>query len=361
MWDCVDVPLGEVISLYVEIDEAAACSALDRRADFSWEYRSEPDGEWRELRVMDGTRGLRHTGILRLVAPAGWAEGAPEAEETEGRWLRARTDKPGLSGIVRRIRTDAVEAVHELAGASDPLPASPLPTEAVTGFARAVVGVKKATNPAPSWGGRAAEGDAELFTRGAATVRHRGRAVAAWDVERLVLEGFPEVGMIRCLPHHSPNSECAPGWMGVVVVRRSADRLPHPSVRLAGEIEEWLAARATPHARIAVLCPELVEVSVAATIQLRPGVPAGDASERIEAALRTLLHPLLTKREGADWGVSLYRSSIVASVEALDDVDFVSSLSFNGLPAGTERIDTDPCRGLIASAELHRLSVEAAL
>ena len=356
-----DAPLGEVISLYVEIDEAAACSALDRRADFSWEYRSEPDGEWRELRVMDGTRGLRHTGILRLVAPATWAEGAPETDERTGRWLRARTDRPELSGIVRRIRTDAVEAVYELAGPEDPLPASPLPAGGVAGFARAVAGVKGATNPAPAWGGRAAEGDAELFSRGADTVRHRGRAITAWDVERLVLEGFPEVGKVRCLPHHSPSSECAPGWMGVVVVRRSADRLPPPSVRLAGEIEDWLAARATPHARIAVLCPDLVEVSVAASIQLRAGVPAGDASERIEAELRRLLHPLLTTREGADWGVSLYRSSIVACLEALDEVDFVGSVSFEGLPAGTERIDTDPCRGLIASAELHRLGVEAAL
>jgi Baseplate J-like protein len=356
-----DVPLGEVLSLYVEIDEAAACSALDRRADFAWEYRSEPDGEWRALRVLDGTRGLRHTGIVRLVAPVGWAEGAPEAAEGHGRWLRARTDKPGLSGIIRRILTDAVEAVYELAAATDPLPATALPTAGVTGFAQAVVGVKKASNPAPSWGGRAAEADADLFARGADTVRHRGRAISAWDVERLVLERFPEVGKVRCLPHHSPSSECAPGWMGVVVVRRTEERLPHPSVRLAGEIEEWLGARATPHARVAVLCPELVEVSVAATIQLRAGVPAGDAAERIEAELRKLLHPWLTTREGADWGVSLYRSSLVAFLETLDEVDFVGSLSFHGLPAGTERLDTDPCRGLIASAELHRLSVEAAL
>ena len=357
-----DVPLGEVITVYVEIDEAAACSALGRQATFAWEYRAEP-GQWSALRVLDGTRGLRHTGILRFVAPPNWASQAPEADAAGERWLRARTAAPGLSGTVKRLRLDAVEATYVLAGPDDPLPDRPLPPEGISGLRAAVVGVKRVTNPAPSRGGRARETEAgePYFRRASDSVRHRNRAVTAWDVERLVLEGFPEVGKARCLPHHSPTSECAPGWFSVVVARRSDDRLPHPTVRLAGEIEEWLGARATPHARIAVLCPDLEEVAAVAAIRLRRGFPAGDAAEAIDRDLRRFLHPVLTSREGADWGVGLYRSSLVAFLEGLEQVEFVQSLAFGGEHAGRERIDTDACRGLIASAAEHKLTLEAAL
>src|SRR5207244_9465100 len=134
-----------------------------------------------------------------------WAIGAAEVDEAAGRWLRARSSSPAMAGLVRVLRTDAVEAVYRLAPGhegEDATPATPLAAAGVTALRTAVPGLKKVTNPLPSWGGRGPEADDAFFARSGGVVRHRGRAVTPWDVEELLLPGFPQLAPVRCLPHH---------------------------------------------------------------------------------------------------------------------------------------------------------------
>lgn len=357
-----DVPPGEVVALYVQVEEADACAPQGGPATFLWEYRV-PEG-WRSLEVVDGTSGLRQSGLLRFVAPLDWPVGAPDADETGDRWIRARTQAPELAGRIRRLQTDAVEASYLLAAGredEDPTSASVLPAGAVTGLKVSVPGVKGVANPLPSWGGRGPEPEEAFFARASATLRHRNRAISAWDIERLVRAEFPDVAAVRCLPHHSESSDCAPGWVGLVVIPRSEERLPFPSVRLAGDIRASILARGTPHLRVAVLCPEYEEVSVGVTVQLAPDLPAGEARRSLEADLRSYLHPLRGAREGR-FGRPLFRSSLTRFFEEHPAVDFlVETPRFGGLPPETERIDIDPCRGLIASAAEHQIAVRATL
>jgi hypothetical protein len=194
-------------------------------------------------------------------------------------------------------------------------------------------------------------------------VRHRKRAVTPWDVEELVRSEFPEVALVRCLPHHSEASDCEPGAISVVVVPNTADRAPVPTVQLAATVRSFIDERATSWLQAVILCPVYEEVSVRTTLKLVPGVAAGDAAKRIEEDLRSFLHPLGPRRRTAGFGRSLFRSELLSFFEHHPLVRFVVDglLDFEGANAGEERIDVDPCRGLIASAEKHVLTVEATL
>jgi hypothetical protein len=362
-------PPGEVVALYVEIDERSACDAVQADPRVHWAYAAT-GGAWRTLDVVDGTSDLRQTGILRLVAAEDWQEGAADVAEPAGFWLQASCDTPELGGAIRRLRTDAVEARYQFPPGRerhDPTPETPLAPGLAKQLKLAVPGIKGVSNPAASWAGRGPEPDASFFRRTSALLRHRNRAITPWDVEELVRDEFPDVALLRCLPHHSRTSECAPGWFGVVVVPRSTDRLPLPSVRLAGLVEDFLLAHATGGvvfdgaSQIAVLCPKYAEVSVEAELQLERGRPAGEAKRRIEADLREWLRPAGSNPERSEFGRSLFLSSVVWFLETHADVDFVVGCAFGGEHAGLERVDVDGCRGLVASAVEHALKVKAAL
>jgi hypothetical protein len=362
-------PAGEVVALYVEIDERSACDAVQADPRVHWAYAVDGGG-WQELDVVDGTSDLRQTGIVRLVAPDDWRRGAADVAETAGYWLQASCDTPQLGGAIRRLRTDAVEARYQFPPGherDDPTPETPLAPGLAKQLKLAVPGIKGVSNPAPSWAGRGPEPDASFFRRTSALLRHRNRAITPWDVEELVRDEFPDLALVRCLPHHSRTSECAPGWFAVVLVPRSTARLPLPSVRLAGLVEDFLKAHTTGGvvfegaSQIAVLCPKYAEVSVEAELQLQRGRPAGEAKRQIEADLREWLRPAGTNPERSEFGRSLFLSAVVWFLENHADVDFVVNCAFGGDQAGLERIDIDGCRGLVASAADHSLKVRAAL
>jgi hypothetical protein len=353
---------GEVVALYADIDEADACDPAPREAVISFAYDAGAAG-WRPLDAVDGTLGLRQSGIVRFVAPLDWALGSAAAGAEAGRWLRVETTAPGLAGSVRRLQTDAVEARYVVAAGDDDTPATPLPAGAVTALAAAIPGIKKVTNPRPSWGGRGPEPEARFAARASGVVRHRDRAITAWDVEELVRHAFPDLALVRCLPHHSRTSECAPGWLAIVAVPRSGERMPVPTVRMAADIDRFVREHSTAWLQVAVLCAEFAAVGVGATAVLRRGVVAGEARAAVERDLRAFLHPLGGLRRRGGFGRPLFRSEVVHFLEGHPLVDFVGEdgVEFLGAHAGLERVDVHACRGLIASAAEHELKVRATL
>ena len=68
----------------------------------------------------------------------------------------------------------------------------------------------------PSFGGRPPETPATYPARLGERLRHKERAVQPWDYERLVLERFPPLWMVRALPARDA-SGAAPGSTLVVV------------------------------------------------------------------------------------------------------------------------------------------------
>ena len=354
-------PAGEVLAIYFDVDEAAACEPIPDDYAFEWRYRDQAGG-WTKLDCVDGTLELRQSGILRFVAPLDWGTGAPEADAEHDHWLRATSTKPGLAGRLTQVRPDAVTAVYRPPPGAGEEAEDPLPPGGITGPRAAVAGIKAVTNPVASWGARGAEPDRAFFRRAAGSLRHRNRAITPWDLERIVIEAFPELERARCLPHHSHDSECDPGWAGLVLVpsvdRDTAEgRLPHPSVLLRDRVGQHVRACSSPHLKLAVLCPKYLEVGVAATLRLRPELSAGPARERIERDLRRFLHPTSGRRFGAP----LFRSDVIRMLEEHRDVELASGVDFLGEGAGLERLEVDPCRGLVASAAVHLLTVEAQL
>ncbi|MFI9550364.1 baseplate J/gp47 family protein [Nonomuraea endophytica] len=350
---------GAGLSWYARLTQAPACSSAGRTHEASWEYWAGT--AWKPLTVLDGTAGLRQSGLVRFVMPHDWGEGCPEESAASGRWIRLRTATPAFVGELLAVRVDAVTARYRSALPDpdlDATPATPLTAGELKGLRAPSPGVK-ATNPDPGLPGRAAEDDAAYLPRAAAVVRHRNRAVQPWDYEALVREEFPEVAAIRCLPHTGPDGCAVPGQVGLVIVPHSAERLPYPSVTLAARVADRLAGVVPAYARLNVLCPVYVEVRVRAVVRLRPGVAAAEAAVTLNAALEARLHP--GGRDSADFGRALYPSSLVVLLEDRPEVDHLAEFALLAPHDGAARVSVDACRGLIASGGAHELDLREAL
>lgn len=351
---------GSSVSLYLDVDSAAPCDSTED-PDARWEWWEE--GRWRPLAVADGSSQLREPGLLRFVAPSGWPSGCTDADTGSGRWIRMVTTTPERIGGLRAVVPDAVTAAYVSTMATpdlDPSSRAALGPGTIKGTVTKVPGVKKVTNLA-GVAGREPESDLGYRRRASGLTRHRGRALTAWDYEELVSVGFPEVATVRCLPHTAADGTRRPGSVGLVVLPdQPSHPAPRPSVSLSGRIADALAPRLPLHASPAVMCPLYVATTVEAGITLRPGIAALTGLGEITAALESWLHPL--NSSPTRWGLSLYRSSLVAFLDRLWWVATLDSLVLRG-PDGApaQSLPVDACRGLYCSSAQHTLDVREQL
>jgi len=355
-----DSAVGSSVSVYLDVDSASPCGSSED-PDAGWQWWNGVG--WVPLVVADGTHLLRESGLLRFVAPAGWAVGCTDTNATTGRWVRMVTKAPDRMGIVRSVTPDAVIADFVSNAAdpqTDPSPDTALPVGTIKGTLSPILGVKKVTNLS-SVRGRGPELDASYLRRASAIARDRNRAIAGWDYEEHVSVAFPEVAAVRCLPHTNSAGARALGKVGLVVVpARLDDPAPRPSVSLSGRITDALAPLMPMHASAAVMCALYAKVTVNAQVRLRPDIAALTGKDTITQALETWLHP--TGTTPTRWGRSLYRSSLEAFLERLPVVDSVLTVAMvNEAGAAVDVITVDACRGLYCSSGAHLIGVEEQL
>lgn len=360
----LDLPataIGSTVSVHLGVESASPCGSSADPEGARWEWW---DGvAWQALPVADGSRLLRESGLLRFVAPEGWASGCAGVSADAGRWVRMVTPAPERIGMVTSVTPDTVTATYVSQAAdpaTDPSPATALPAGTIKGTLAPVTGVKKITNLV-GVRGRGPEQDTDYRRRASGLARHRGRAVTAWDYEEIVAVEFPEVMAVRCLPHTGPGGARTAGGVGLVVLPdRPADPAPRPSVSLAGRITGLLAPLAGLHATPTVLCPLYAAVTVATDILLRRGIAALTGRDAVTAALEAWLHPAGTTP--VRWGRGLFRSSLEAFLDGLPEVDTVRTVTLRD-PGGvvTELVEVDPCRGLFCSSAAHTIGVKEQL
>jgi hypothetical protein len=162
-----------------------------------------------------------------------------------------------------------------------------------------VRGIAKVEQPIASFGGSPAEDPASLKARTSARLRHKQRGITSWDVERLLLERFPQIARVRLLPARATGGTGAPGvpspghMLAIVVPAADGPVSPDPlrplaGAALRGAIADWLGRHCSPFARIHVVDPlyEPVDIRVTAFFGA-----ARDGSARLERDLLSLLSP----------------------------------------------------------------------
>ena len=255
-------------------------------------------------------------------------------------------------------------------------------TNKIEALATAVAGIESVFNPAPAGGGSDKANTDDMLTIGPRRISHGDRAVSVEDFEELALEASRQVAKVRCLGITNLvrtgvglADPCDPGQLhqaleergrvSLIIVPKSPDLRPCPSLELQRAVKKYLRDRAPSvldaEERIIVRPPDYVTVSVYATIFLSTLDKASTVETEATKKLDDFLHPLRGGPEGKGWefGRPVTRSDIFALLERIADIDRVEDLVFQF------RDKKDPDRVSIEANELlasgeHKLAIKKA-
>jgi hypothetical protein len=330
------VAAGDSLSLLVQVAEDTA-DPDEPPQEVRWSALA--DNAWRPLaageRALDTTNHLRTSGIVELALPAETTTDHTRLPPGLA-WVRAtvRAHSRAACRLVR-VANNAVEAVF-VGSAADRRPAAALPENTISKLKDKLAAVKSVDQPFPSFGGRPRESAETATRRAAERLRHRDRCVDPWDYERLLLEAFPQVRTVKCVPHASDTSWYAPGHVRVVVVpdlrnRHAVDSLaPRVDVDTLDRMTRFAQDRAGPGTRVAVRNPTYRPVRVDFRVRFRPGEPFLFRRRQLQDALVRVLSPW-ARDAGApiEFGGHVYRSVLLDFVEEQPFVDFVTDFKLS--------------------------------
>ncbi len=318
------------LSLYFRLDDGEAdeppgptlCQILDNNR---WEQLSLCPGSG------DGTDGLTHSGRMTLSLPSRAVTSPHTIWPAELTWLRFRWPDANRSRALIGIHPHAVAVIRQADGESE-TGDWPLPANCITGADADDPPLDSVVQPYPSEGGRPPRSGADFHQATAERLRHRGRAVTAWDYERLVLDQFAAVTAVRCLPRAvvgsdgrvetKPQNVTVGVFIPPVPPARSDPGQPClPKGSLINLIATTLREQASPYAIITVRGPHYDPVVYRLTATVRPCQSLEDATRSLTAALTCLLVPWSVNSDapvlgqavtGAELAAILYRPEFLA-------------------------------------------------
>ncbi len=236
----------------------------------------------------------------------------------------------GRAGLIPPVGTGNVRMAYYRTGGGG---VGNRPANTIVQLTTTLPYVDRVSNPEPALGGTEAETLDSLRQRAPRALRHRHRAVSIEDYQDLAMLASPAVARARCVPLHDLASDpdtrrSWPGTVSVIVVPRTGDAKPLPSLTLLDEVRHYLDQRRIATADLVVVGPDYVRVDVAVEVAL-VAIEGGSAVKRsVEQALARFLHPVTggLDRNGWDFGRKPHSSDLYALLEAVPGVDHLRSL-----------------------------------
>lgn len=160
------------------------------------------------------------------------------------------------------------------------------------------------------------------------------RATTTLDYERIARDvPGTRVARARAFASLDPRIPCyvAPGTVTVVVVPYLPADRPEPGAGLLAAVRRHLETRRVVTTRLMVTGPSYVDVAVQARVRCLTSADPARVRLDIIAALDDFLHPLHGGPDGLGWpfGRDVYRSEVLATIDAVEGVDHVLSASLS--------------------------------
>ena len=344
------VAARDSVNLLLQVAEATANPDLPR-ARVSWSALC--DNEWKPLLpeelVADGSDELRRSGVVSLIVPKD-ATTAHTILPAGLIWLRADVVRDsGAACRLVAVEANAIEVKLVQPDAGTAHLATALPPGSIAKLKTPIAGVKGVKQPYASFGGRPAESSSAMYVRASERLRHRNRCITPWDYERMVLERFPSVHQVKCVPHAREGAWLSPGHVMLVVVADLRDRVapaagdepPDPSAPVAlnlleprvdkhtlADIEDYVKAHAGPQVQLTVKNPRYQKIQVSMDVKFSAGRDVEYHKRLLSNALTRFLSPWAFDGSRIPvFGGRVFRSVLLDFVEELEYVDYLTSFA----------------------------------
>ncbi len=221
-----------------------------------------------------------------------------------------------------------------------------LPANSISKLLVADAAVKKISQPYDSFNGRLNEAGDQFYTRVSERLRHKQRAITAWDYEKIVLEQFPAIYKVKCINHtglisgQTPNStkysETAPGYVTVVAIPDMRNLSfknplkPYTSIGLLTNIKDYLSKLTTPFVKLYVLNPKFEEVQFQFDVKITTPLDESFYVKQLSRDIEQFLCPwAFGNGKDIEFGGKISKSVVLNFIEERYYVDYVICFKMN--------------------------------
>ncbi len=318
----------QILSILFQMAAGSADPDIEK-PQIQWSYLRA--NEWVVLEnaaiVSDTTNGLVNTGIVRVKIPADATTGGTLMPDTLS-WLKisAPDNITGISDTID-IMTQSISATLSGETVASSHFESLLPAASITETRDLVPEIKTIIQPFTSRKGKPAEDNNALYKRISERIRHKNRVLTLWDYEHSVLNEFPEVYKVKCLPGNQP------GKVDVIVIPDIKGRLPFnpfaPKVAADTlfQIGEYLNTHSPAYAKIEVQNPFYLQVKTRCVVKFYPEYDESFYKATLIDEIKRFLAPwAYDTASDIRIGGSLHGSIVINFIAERPYIDYVANL-----------------------------------
>ncbi len=320
---------SQIVSILFQMAEGTANPDVEKPV-LTWSYLK--NNEWFTLEinaiVSDTTNGLLNTGIVKVQIPKDATLGGT-LMPNELHWLKVSAAKniAGVSDTVA-IKTQVISATLSNETVANSHYETPLKEESISETLQFIPEIETIAQPYTSSQGKPTEQGAHFNTRISERLRHKNRAISMWDYEHMILENFPQVFKVKCLP-----SIAALGDVNITVVPDIRKCLPFNPFRpkvaadVLDKISTFITNHAPAYANITVKNPTYLKVSARCTIKFNEGYDKVFYTSKLINEIKEFLSPwAFGKIEDLKIGGTLSAGVLINFIAERPYIDFVAKL-----------------------------------
>ncbi|WP_339754255.1 hypothetical protein [Algoriphagus aquimarinus] len=342
---------NSVISIGFDLVPAFFIHSVTKAPAISWEFLE--NNEWYpldKLLLEDSTESLIHPGIVRIRLPTKIY--SQHSILPSGKfWLRiSNSGRTELNSRIKAVFINAVKVREQLPAIRSVKPQESFP-KIISADVLGYKNIKSVSGPYGLKFFTKQQNPIHAIGKTSETLRHRNRPSIGWDIERIILEEFPEIGRAMVYGRSDfPNSIVSGSNIQVVVVPLSFDssvanytlfRVPFG---LLQDIKEYLKQFISPYASLEVCNPVFEKIKVRCTVKFIEFQMAGLLRDRLEKELIEFLAPdPISDAVGKGFMNSISKSEILNFIESKPYVESVSGFSVLQIiesPGNNRIIDT---------------------
>ncbi|WPU91359.1 hypothetical protein SNE25_18740 [Mucilaginibacter sabulilitoris] len=340
----------EAFSILFQVSDGSA-NPLKNMTQLNWFYLN--NNNWlpfKKQSVTDQTNNLTRSGLVIVNVPADATLDNTRADNGLI-WIKAvvQHDTDAVCNLIA-VDANAAKAQFVQDVAKNILFTKTLPPNTISKPATVDAALKKTLQPYSSFDGRGQETDAQFYQRVSERLRHKHRAITAWDYERLILQYFPQIFKVKCVAHtgflldentNQPKySETLAGHVMAITIPdltglANANLLrPYTSIGLLTEIELYIKTLTSPFVKLHLCNPQFEEVQFDFSVTFRE-----KAGEKVDPVyfgnqLSNDIEQFLTpwafgNPQAIQFGNSIEKSVVLNFIEERPYVDFVTCFKMN--------------------------------
>lgn len=331
-----NVVAPEPLSLYFELVEnnIKLTDKEYRTPTVEWSYLSK--NEWitfdKNQIISDTTLDFTTSGIVTLDLPNNITKSNSVFPE-DYFWLRiAVTGDVEILSKALEVKAQGALVTWKVNKEDGEHLKNPLPSNNITVLSETNNAISQIFQPYESFGGRPKETKKAFYRRVSDRLQHKQRGITASDIEHLILEYFPSIRQVRCYTPVSHQDLVSQGEVKVVVLPSRKRNLnydkPLVNYRQLSEIHKFVQSITPDFVSIKVLNPVYELVKVNCDIIFNSIGNEGALLKRLNKDIKNYICPWIEEEDvSINLGGGLNKDSILAFIEQLDYVKFVTRLS----------------------------------